>query len=188
MLVTDRGKSLSEWVTERRNQAPRPEKFGIFGFLGAWLCWLSEQLDALRLRRPRRLEVQEVRLAELHGIVDAMSCGPARLRYAGLTFNTDDRPAPRDSVNLDLSLEDEKVGFDWVMIAPRNRQDEELFRSFAHARGVDALVRSRNGVAYLRVECDDVADFTARVVTEMYRQPPDCPLKLVHEGFTWPGA
>lgn len=186
MLVADRGKSLSEWVTERRNQAPRPEKFGMLGFIGAWLCWLSERLSAWT--HPRRLRVQDVRLAELHEIVDAMSSGSARARYAGLTFNTGDRPAPRDSVNLNLSVEGGKVGFDWVMIGRRNRQDGALFRSFARTRGVDALVRSCNGVTYLRIECDDVADFTARVVTDMYRQPHDRPLKLVHEGFTWRGA
>jgi hypothetical protein len=73
-----------------------------------------------------------------------------------------------------------------VLLAPRNIEDQEKFRAFARAHGVEAIARSENGVSYLRVEGTDVAKFTATVVTEMYHRPSNAPLGLVYEGFDWP--
>ena len=136
----------------------------------------------LRLRKGR-----EVRLSDLPRIVKAMSIATATVRYAGLTFDTPDRP-DIDAVNLNLSFENGVVGFDWVLIADGNRKDEAAFRAFASAKGVTPVERSMNGVSYLRVECDDVPGFTASIVTEMYRRPGDPVLGLFHEGFEWPPA
>jgi hypothetical protein len=43
-----------------------------------------------------------------------------------------------------------------------------------------------NQVDYWRVECEDVAAFTARVATDMYGCPSDQVLNLIHKGFSWP--
>ena len=135
---------------------------------------------------PRLLKPVAVRLDELAALVEAMSNGSAGVRYAGLTFNTADRPSAEDAVNLNLPIENGKVGFDWVLLAPRNLQDQGKFESFARTCGIELSTHSLNGVSYLRVECEDVAKFTASIVTEMYNCSPTEPLQLVHEGFDWP--
>ncbi len=135
---------------------------------------------------PRLLKAVEVRPDDLPAIVEAMSRGSANVRYAGLTFSTPDRPSADDAVNLNISFESGKVGFDWVLLAPRNIEDQEKFRTFARAHGVEPTNRSMNGVSYLRVEDAHVAKFATSVVTEMYHRPPTEPLGLFHEGFEWP--
>ena len=134
---------------------------------------------------PRWLKPVAVRLDDLPALVEALSQGSAKVRYAGLVFNTPDRP-DRDPVNLNLSFENGTVGFDWVLLAARNLEDQEAFRAFARAQGHEPATLSMNGVSYLRVERGDIARFTASIVTEMYQCPATQPLELVYEGFDWP--
>lgn len=101
-------------------------------------------------------------------------------------FSTPDRPSDEDAVALQISFENGQSGLDWVLLAPRNIEDQQKFLAFADAHSVELVTKSLNGVSYLRVEPADVAEFTARVVTEMYDRPPTQPLALVYEGFDWP--
>ncbi len=135
---------------------------------------------------PRLLKPLEVRQDDLPAIVRNISEGSAKIRYAGLTFRTPDRPSPLDTVDINLSFENGTVGFDWVLLAPRNLEDVEKFKEFARVQGLEPNSCSMNGVSYLRVESGDVVKFTTSIITEMYDRPPDEPLALVHEGFEWP--
>ncbi len=135
---------------------------------------------------PRALEPVEVRPSDFPAIAEAISKGSAKVRYAGLTFVTPDHPNDQEAVNLNLSFENGRVGFDWVLLAPRNVEDRSKFEAFARAHGADPQPRSMNGVSYLRVESGDVAKFTSSIVTQMYGRPSDEPLAMVHDGFRWP--
>lgn len=146
------------------------------------LLWDRSKLFQL----PKLARARSVQLGDLPQIVEAMTNATAKIRYAGLTFNTPDRPKNDDAVNLNLSFENEKVGFDWILLATRNLQDEAAFREFARAKGVEPVLRTMNNVSYLRVESGDIAKFTASIVTEMYACPHSQTLTLFHDGFTWP--
>jgi hypothetical protein len=135
---------------------------------------------------PKLARARPVQLSDLPQIVNAMTNGTAKVRYAGLTFNTPDRPKDDDAVNLNLSFENGKVGFDWVLLATRNLQDEAAFKEFARRRGIEPVSLTMNGVSYLRVECGDIAKFTASIAMEMYACPQNQTLTLFHDGFTWP--
>ena len=101
-------------------------------------------------------------------------------------FSTPNRPSDQDAVALQVSFENGRSGFDWVLLAPRNIEDQEKFRAFARAHSVEPVAQTTNGVSYLRVEPANVAEFTTRVVTDMYGLPPTQSLALVYEGFDWP--
>lgn len=146
-----------------------------------YLAW-----DRGKVGVPHILRETEFRTADLPALVEAMSRGSAPVRYAAMMVSTPDRPSDESVLNIQISFESGKVGFDWVLLAPRNIEDQVAFRTFARAHGVEPVDRSQNGVSYLRVEGVNVAKFTASVVTEMYHRPPDEPLGLVHEGFEWP--
>lgn len=135
---------------------------------------------------PRLLKQTEFGTSDLPALVDAMSRGTASVRYAALIFTTPDRPSDNDSLNLQVSVQDGNAGFDWVLLGPRNIEDQGKFKAFARVHGFEPITRSENGVSYLRVECPDVAKFTASVVTELYHRPANEPLGLVYEGFEWP--
>ena len=147
----------------------------------AYLAW-----DRGNEGMPRLLEQTEIRTDNLAALVEAMRRGSGSVRYAALMFSTPDRPSDDDAIALQMSFENGRLGFDWVLLAPRNIEDQDRFRTFARAHWMRPVARSLNGVSYLRVECPDVARFTSDVVTEMYRRPPDEALALVYEGFEWP--
>lgn len=146
-----------------------------------YLAW-----DRGKVGMPRLLKQTEARTDDLPALVEAMSRGTASVRYAALIFGTPDRPSDEDALNVQVSFENGKAGFDWVLLGPRNIEDQEKFTTFARAHDVEPVAHSKNGVSYLRVECADVAKFAASVVTDMYDHPPNEPLGLVYEGFQWP--
>ena len=145
-----------------------------------YLVW-----DRGKVGMPRSLKQTEIRTDDLPELVEAMSRGRAPVRYAALIFSAPDRPSDQDALNLQISVENDKAGFDWVLLAPRNIEDQEKFRIFARAHGLEPVARSENGVSYLRVESPNVAKFAASVATEMYHHPASAPLGLVYEGFEW---
>ena len=164
---------------------------GIIAAMGAAVAFLTSKSGYLvwdrgKVGMPRILEQTEVRTTDLPALVEAMSRGSAEPRWATLIFSTPDRPSDEDAVSLQISFENGQAGFDWVLLAPRNIEDQQEFRTFANAQGVESVARTLNGVSYLRVEPADVGEFTARVVMEMYDRPPTQPLALVYEGFDWP--
>ena len=149
-----------------------------------WPLLLWDRTKLFQL--PKLARAGSVQLSDLPQIVNAMTNATAKVRYAGLTFNTPNRPKDDDAVNLNLSFENGKVGFDWILLATRNLQDEAAFKEFARARGIEPVSLTMNGVSYLRVECGDIAKFTASIATEMYACPQNQTLTLFHDGFTWP--
>jgi hypothetical protein len=142
--------------------------------------------DRGKVGLPRFLNETEVRLDELPALAEALSRGSAPVRYAALVFGTPDRPFDEGTINIQMSVEDGNLGFDWVLLAPRNIEDREKFMIFARAHGVQPVAQSMNGVSYLRVEDTDVAKFTSSVATEMYHVPSNEPVGLVYQGFEWP--
>lgn len=145
-----------------------------------YLAW-----DRGKIGLPTLHQQTEIQTHELPELVEAMSQGTAKVRYAALIFTTPDRPADEDSLNLQVSMEDGKAGVYWVLLGGRNIEDEERFRTFALEKGLEPFVRTQNGVSYLRIEDLDVPGFTESVVTEMYNLPADEPVGLVFEGFEW---
>jgi hypothetical protein len=142
--------------------------------------------DRGRVGLPRSLRQTVVETEKLPALAAAIAHGSEPVRYAALMFSTPDRPSDKDAVALQMSYENGRVGFDWVLLAPRNIEDQEKFEAFARAHGVEPVARSINGVSYLRAECPDVAKFTASVAREMYHRPPNEPFALVYQGFNWP--
>jgi hypothetical protein len=146
----------------------------------SYLAW-----DRGKAGMPRLLNETEIVTNDLPALVDALSKGTATARWAAMMFNTPDRPSDDDALALQVSSENGRVGFDWVLLAARNIEDQEKFKAFASDHNFMAAAKSENGVSYLRVECPDPAQFATSVVTEMYHLPRDQPLALVYEGFDW---
>lgn len=152
----------------------------LYASKSSYLAW-----DRGKVGMPRLLNETEIATNDLPSLVDALSHGTSTVRWAALMFNTPDRPSDDDSVALQVSAENGRVGFDWVLLAPRNIEDQDKFKIFARAHNFAVTAKSENGVSYLRVECPDAAKFTSSVVTEMYHLPSDQPLALIHDGFDW---
>ena len=135
---------------------------------------------------PRVLTAVDIQLTDLPDIASAMSQSSAEVRYATIAFCPPDCRSDDDGLNVQISIEDSKLGLDWVLLGPRNVRDQEKFERFAQAEGFEPVMRVMNEVSYLRVDSEEAPDLVNRIVTEMYRLPPNGIFSLYHEGFDWP--
>jgi hypothetical protein len=153
-----------------------------------WVASIAAFVFAIwgRMRRVRELPVHLVTLADLPDLLASMARASDDLVYAGLWFCTADQPREQDAVNLNVSREGSRIGFDWMMLMDRNVRDRDRFLEFASARGLAPRTEVSNGVSYLRIDQGDIAALARGVVTELYGCPADQEMRMVCEGFVWP--
>lgn len=139
-----------------------------------------------RMSMPRFIPEIEVSPREIPDIAGKLAASHSRVSYAAFAFNRLNETDPDEALNIQLSMEDGKLGFDWVLLGQPNIDDLELFLDFLDAKGLRASDMTQNGVRFFRVENGDVDQLAISVVTEMYGLPVDTSLGLYHEGFDWP--
>jgi hypothetical protein len=92
-----------------------------------------------------------------------------------------------DSVNLQFSREEGRMGFEWSLLPPRGVRDREKFIQFAESRGQHPVaLEAKNGYKCLRVEDGDLVDLMETVLRELYAVTPETTMEFVYDGFTWP--
>ena len=85
--------------------------------------------------------------------------------------------------NLQYSIENGRLGFDWVLIAPQNIKDESAVADFIKRLSFTSSKREINNVRYLRVEGMGVEDLGLKILRDFYRLPADTKFELIVEGF-----
>jgi hypothetical protein len=122
---------------------------------------------------------------EIPAILEQLQLGEGDPRFAVFMF------VPADSkdgepVNLQYSVEKGVVGFDWLLVSPRNIADRVAIAEFAKPLGYVLVEHATNAVSYLRVEGPWVAQLGIRVIRDLYKIHADAKLDLLVEGFDWP--
>lgn len=94
-------------------------------------------------------------------------------------------PNSRDETlpNLQYSIENGRIGFDWVLIAPQNIKDEAPVSAFIESLGYAVSKHRMNDVSYLRVEGDGIEDIGPKILRDFYHLPAEAELELIVEGF-----
>jgi hypothetical protein len=90
------------------------------------------------------------------------------------------------AANLQFSIEQGRLGFDWVLNAKRNIRDRDKVVSLIKSLGYICSERKSNNVDYLR--CEDARDFPGlakKILRELYRFNEQQPLSLIVDGFEW---
>lgn len=147
-----------------------------------WYWWFSRRHSAPL----RDLDVVEIGLADLADVLGALARSTQPRAFAAFVFNSPDRPAVADALNLQFSIEDGRLGFDWVLLNRRNIKDRDRFMAFAAAAGRRPVEKVLNGVSHLRLEDGDLVGFCRSVITRMYGLDPAQRIDMVVSGFHWP--
>lgn len=84
--------------------------------------------------------------------------------------------------NIQYSIENGRVGLDWVLEAPQNIKDQIPLADFIKRNGYIALRNDGEDVPYLRVEGKGVGDLGVKILREFYHLSPDATLELISEG------
>jgi hypothetical protein len=128
---------------------------------------------------------QSIELREIPRVLSALLAAKSSPAFAVFIFDVPDRARGDGTLNLQFSIENGKVGFDWVLLGPQNRRDEERYVAFARSSGYEPVLEEGNGVRYWRVEQGDVARLGGDVITKMYHRSSEKSVKLLVEGFEW---
>ena len=107
--------------------------------------------------------------------------------FAVLGFLPPGKTSPEDDgINVQFSIENGRIGFDWVLLGPSNIRDKEKFTQFAAGLNYKVGEHEMNGVKYLRVEEGDLPKLCETLIRDLYSIPSDTDLYFNPDGFTWP--
>src|ERR1044071_5555451 len=73
-----------------------------------------------------------------------------------------------EAVNLQYSIESGVVGFDWVLISPRNIADKAKVIDLASKLDCRLVEREANGCRFLRTTDSGLSELGARIIQDVY--------------------
>lgn len=94
-------------------------------------------------------------------------------------------PGDTEVVHLQFSLENDRPGLDWFLLAPANLRDRTSFEQLAESMGIGLTPGQRNGVDYLRTEEERGVELCRRVLVDMYGADESTILDLVFDKHDW---
>ncbi len=98
------------------------------------------------------------------------------------------RDGETDVLNIQFSIESDKIGLDWVLISTINISEKEVFFAAAKSMNYDVQTLRMNDVEYFRVEGDRAPDICKQLLANLYNFKHDQKLDLMVEGFEWASA
>lgn len=90
-----------------------------------------------------------------------------------------------EAVNLQYSIDGGVVGFDWVLISPRNLADKMKVIEFASSLGYRLEEREMNGVRFLRMTDGGISELGAGIIHDVYKIDRNTRLEIMTQGFEW---
>jgi hypothetical protein len=135
--------------------------------------------------RSRIAPTHQVYLKDIPRVLAELTAAKSTPAFAVFMFAKPGSSSKDDALNLQFSLEGGKAGFDWVLIAPANVEDQLRFTEFARANGYTLKLEEMNRVKYLRVENGDLAMLCREVISKMYGLIETDPMDMIVEGFEW---
>ena len=134
----------------------------------------------------RIMTPRSVLVSQLPSVFDQLDANHKDASWAAFTFCPLGEPASdQTSVNLQYSVEGGKIGFDWVLLAPRNIADKDKIAAFMKDQHYTILEREGNGVRYLRVEDGDLVQLGRQIAEGFYRLQDDSEMGMFVDGFEW---
>lgn len=98
--------------------------------------------------------------------------------FAAFAFYPNTRVG-RSHVELQFSVENNRIGFDWVLLGEDKIRDESRFTNFAQQNGFAFKRHSENGVNYIRVEEGDLVRLMELVMSRLYYVTADQEMQLI---------
>ena len=141
----------------------------------------------LLILRARGADEVRVSVSQMPRVVSQLKASGRDSSFAVFLFMPKGRPAndSDEPVNLQYSIENERLGLDWVLLAPPNIADQDKIGAFMRDRGFAANMREMNKVRYMRVEDGDIVDLGVKIAPDFYDLKPTDEIDLIVESFTW---
>jgi hypothetical protein len=121
-----------------------------------------------------------VSVSQLPTVFDQLKANHKDASWAAFAFCPPGEPdSEQTAVNLQYSVENGKIGLDWILLMPRNKADKDKIVAFIQDRHHMLLEREGNGVRYLRVEDGDLVQLGMQILEEFYHIPSDGEINMI---------
>jgi len=127
----------------------------------------------------------QVNVAAIPRVLAELSAAHETPAFAIFMIPQTPGPGRDEKLEVELSIEAGKPGFDWIPPSPQNFEDETRFTEFARAAGYTVEAKESRGVRYLRVENGDLARLCRDVIVTYYHHAEAEPVELLVQGFDW---
>jgi hypothetical protein len=127
-----------------------------------------------------------VKVADVPAIFQKLKATGKDSSFAVFAFVPPGYASDRDAINIQFSIDEGKIGVDWVLLGQPNNRDQEKFTRFAKDLGYTVSQREMNNVRFLRVENGDLPTLCQGTISDLYAVPQGIDLLLIPGGFTWP--
>jgi hypothetical protein len=132
----------------------------------------------------RKGDETDVKMADIPTIFEVLKTTGKDASWAQFCFGIQD-----NSVNLQFSIENGRIGFDWFLLCPANVRDKEKFRQLAERLGHNLTEHKyENGSENLRTEDGDLVALCEACFRDLYQWPVNAKIGMVWDGFSWPLA
>lgn len=111
------------------------------------LFFIIRNLRKIKVIIPQTISVQEI--PKVYNDLIKNGKDPS---FAVFMFPANDHSIEENSINLQFSIENAKIGLDWVLLGSANIQERKLFENYMRKNRMTPVLKSLNGVDYLRVE------------------------------------
>jgi hypothetical protein len=135
---------------------------------------------------PRAITPSALLVSEIPSVVDQLSRNRKETSFAAFVFGPAEDPGNEEKIiNMQYSVENGAIGFDWVLLAPGNKKDLPKVEAFIKARGHTVMTRETNGVRYLRVEGQGISELGTQIAKELYHLKDNDQMALFTDKFEW---
>jgi len=143
-------------------------------------------IGAVVFMRSRIATEVKVKVADVPTIFEKLKTTGKDSSFAVFVFVPPGSTSERDAINIQFSIDQGKIGVDWVLLGQPNIRDQEKFTRFAKSLGYTVSEREMNNVQFFRIENGDLPTLCQGTISDLYAVPQGTDLLLIPEGFTWP--
>lgn len=86
-------------------------------------------------------------------------------------------------IELQFSIENDTVGFDWVVLGEEKTRDLAKFKEIVQGLGYELQEKEGNGVKYLRVEGGDLVGLCTTIAKSMYKTNDETLVDVIAKNF-----
>jgi hypothetical protein len=141
--------------------------------------------ESSMISSPASSSVSNISVLQIPAVYESLRTTGGDGSFAALMPST--APGKRkEPVNLQFSIEDGRIGFDWVLLAPTNIADRTNFEALAESLRFKLTEVTANNVKYLRTTDSRSVELCTKVLSDLYSVPETARIDLIAEGFEWP--
>lgn len=139
-----------------------------------------------RRRQTKTDAMQMVRLADVPRVLELLSATHRDGAFAVFLFGEAGQPpARKDALNFQFSIENGRVGFDWVLLSELNVAARDRVTAFFERRRSPLAMNTMNDVNQLRTETGDLVALSRDLLRSVFGVTEGQNMELIAEGFTW---